>query len=165
VKIQILHLEEGFHQFEETFKAATLHFYKDDIYPYAIDAKVSLNKFEKNITCLIEIKTKARFKCDRCLGEFNENRSEKTQVLFHLGQDSLKSDDEEIIQINPDQKEIDITGFIKEMLILSVPMKAVCKESCRGICASCGADLNSESCSCSGDSRDPRWDKLSKLLK
>jgi uncharacterized protein len=165
MRIPILHLENGIHQFEESLKGGSLHFYRDDIYPNAIDVKVNLNKFEKNITCQIEIKTKAVFKCDRCLSEFNEIRSEKNEVLFQLGQDSHISDDEEIVRISPEQKEIDMTDFIKEMLILSVPMKAICKEDCKGICASCGADLNSENCSCSGESADPRWDKLSELLK
>jgi uncharacterized metal-binding protein YceD (DUF177 family) len=29
-----------------------------------------------------------------------------------------------------------------------MPMKPLCKEDCKGICASCGANLNDDSCEC-----------------
>ena len=42
----------------------------------------------------------------------------------------------------------DLTDDIRENLLLSMPMRIKCKEDCKGLCFSCGANLNREKCSC-----------------
>jgi uncharacterized protein len=42
-------------------------------------------------------------------------------------------------------------------------MDTLCREGCKGICPSCGQDLNEQSCGCSQESSDPRWEKLRSL--
>jgi uncharacterized protein len=44
-------------------------------------------------------------------------------------------------------------------------MKLLCNENCKGICAGCGADLNTELCKCPEKPADPRWEKLLSLKK
>ena len=55
-----------------------------------------------------------------------------------------------------------VTDLLREELLLSQPTKPVCKEDCKGICAGCGAELNSEPCTCPPEV-DPRWDALKDL--
>jgi uncharacterized protein len=74
------------------------------------------------------------------------------------------SDADDIHYIAPDTKEIDITGEIRDTVLLTLPMKVLCSEDCRGLCAGCGANLNSESCRCAAPPADPRWEALRKLL-
>lgn len=52
--------------------------------------------------------------------------------------------------------EIDLAPLIAEQVILALPTKPLCAENCRGLCASCGANLNRESCSCVAPTEDPR---------
>ncbi|MCB0307937.1 MAG: DUF177 domain-containing protein [Bdellovibrionales bacterium] len=42
-----------------------------------------------------------------------------------------------------DNQELDLDEIIKEQLLLSLPMRYLCKEDCKGVCMACGADLNS----------------------
>ena len=42
----------------------------------------------------------------------------------------------------------DLTDDIRETLLLSMPIRIKCKEDCKGLCCSCGANLNTEKCSC-----------------
>lgn len=42
----------------------------------------------------------------------------------------------------------DLTDDIRETLLLSMPIRLKCKEDCKGLCCSCGANLNREKCSC-----------------
>ena len=42
----------------------------------------------------------------------------------------------------------DLTDDIRETLLLSMPIRIKCKEDCKGLCCSCGANLNKEKCSC-----------------
>lgn len=47
----------------------------------------------------------------------------------------------------------------KEQVLLSLPMKSICRTDCRGLCPSCGTNLNREACNCV-EPIDPRWAKL-----
>lgn len=44
---------------------------------------------------------------------------------------------------------VDLGEKIREELMLNYPMKFVCDETCKGLCYSCGKNLNKESCKCS----------------
>jgi hypothetical protein len=45
----------------------------------------------------------------------------------------------------------------------ALPLKPLCREECKGLCPSCGADLNKGPCSCKGKKGDPRLAALKKL--
>ncbi len=165
MKIPILHLEDGLHQFQDKITGGSLHFYRDEIYPNDILVYVDLNKFEKNISCSIKLSTRAHYICDRCLAEYDRDFNEQVDLLFHTGTTDIDSDEESVVRISPEQKEIELLPYIQEALILSIPMKLLCNKSCKGICAGCGADLNHEKCSCTEKPVDPRWEKLIALRK
>jgi len=55
---------------------------------------------------------------------------------------------------------IDLLPMLREQILVVLPERALCRESCQGLCASCGADLNAGSCDCS--SKDG-FSKLGKL--
>ncbi len=59
---------------------------------------------------------------------------------------------------------IDISRHVIDTVQLNVPMAARCSEACKGICPTCGADLNHTTCNCSREHSDPRWNALKSLL-
>ncbi|KAL9260340.1 Large ribosomal RNA subunit accumulation protein YCED homolog 1, chloroplastic-like protein [Drosera capensis] len=65
---------------------------------------------------------------------------------FEDNDDSIYLDDR--LYFPPDQKEVDISKPIRDMLHLEIRVDAVCDPACKGLCLSCGANLNSESCEC-----------------
>lgn len=165
MKIPILHLEDGSHVFEESIGEGTLDFIEKEYYPETVQVRVVLNKFKQNITCHVHLETTAHFRCDRCLEEYDQNFHDDFEMIFHIGKKDFEVDEDDVIMIAPDTKEIDFTGRIIESLVLGVPMKKLCKVDCKGICPHCGADLNKEKCKCPAGPVDPRWDELRKLLK
>lgn len=52
--------------------------------------------------------------------------------------------------------EIDLAPLIAEQVMLALPTRPLCSETCRGLCEMCGANLNHETCDCSAKTRDPR---------
>jgi uncharacterized protein len=44
---------------------------------------------------------------------------------------------------------LELGQVIKEQIILSLPMKTLCSAECKGLCATCGSNLNVKTCSCS----------------
>jgi len=53
-------------------------------------------------------------------------------------------------------EEINLAPLIKEQVMLALPTRPLCDENCRGLCGSCGVDLNQETCDCIGPTADPR---------
>ncbi len=58
---------------------------------------------------------------------------------------------------------IDLTASLREDIIIALPIKPLCAETCKGICAHCGKDLNVERCSCVPQGSDARWSALEEL--
>jgi uncharacterized protein len=52
--------------------------------------------------------------------------------------------------------EISLDPLVREQVLLALPTRPLCDETCRGLCGRCGADLNSETCRCSDEIEDPR---------
>jgi uncharacterized protein len=59
---------------------------------------------------------------------------------------------------------LDIAGWARDALALSLPDKLLCRADCAGLCAVCGADLNQAGPEHGHEQEpDPRWAKLSEL--
>jgi uncharacterized protein len=52
---------------------------------------------------------------------------------------------------------------LREQVLLSVPLKALCREDCKGLCPHCGRNLNEGECSCTEQMEDPRWAVLKEI--
>jgi uncharacterized protein len=55
-----------------------------------------------------------------------------------------------------DGKTIDLDPIVREQVLLALPMSAVCREDCKGLCAQCGQNLNEKQCGCEQKVIDPR---------
>jgi len=49
--------------------------------------------------------------------------------------------------------KVELEALVREQIYLHLPLKPVCMESCRGLCASCGENLNSGRCRCASPAR------------
>jgi uncharacterized protein len=54
--------------------------------------------------------------------------------------------------------------LVEEQVQLEVPLKALCRDDCRGLCPMCGADRNLAPCVCKPPG-DERWKSLRTLLE
>jgi uncharacterized protein len=60
-------------------------------------------------------------------------------------------------------KAIDLAPALREQILLAVPPSPVCDETCKGLCPTCGKDLNAGDCGCDNTAIDPRWAKLKSI--
>ncbi len=165
MKIPILHLLDGIHRFEETIESESLNFYQQEVYPHALHVRADVDKFRETIRCQVHLRTEAHYVCDRCLKEYEVPLDGEFELLLHVGREALETDEDNVVNLPAETLEFDLTDYITEYLILAVPMKKLCRESCKGICPGCGADLNTEPCTCTEKPVDPRWEKLRNLLQ
>ena len=71
----------------------------------------------------------------------------------------------ESFEIKPETEFMDLTEAVRQAIILALPGYPVCKESCKGLCMKCGANLNNGPCKCTstGGQDDSRWGALDAL--
>ncbi len=137
--------------------------------PIRIDARVEKIKHEVRITG--RIATHIQMVCSRCLLSHLERLDEEFEVLYlpgvaekkHLEEVELEEEDLNISYYHGDS--ISLTDLVREQLLLMLPVKPLCKENCKGLCPSCGKDLNEGDCQCSLHAGDPRLAVLGKLLR
>ncbi len=104
------------------------------------------------------IKTALSLTCVRCLEHFDFPIHSKYDIVLFpadkVENRSLALDPEEIEYIFFEGDQIDLRKIHSEQINLFTPPNPVCSESCRGICPSCGTNLNHSSCSCEPARRD-----------
>jgi uncharacterized protein len=55
-----------------------------------------------------------------------------------------------------DGKTIDTDPIVREQVLLALPMHALCRDDCKGLCGMCGQNLNEATCGCDAKGIDPR---------
>jgi uncharacterized protein len=70
-------------------------------------------------------------------------------------------DEEDIYLLKGDQ--IDLEPLVRDAVLLELPQAPLCTEGCRGLCPTCGTNLNEGTCPCETEVRDPRWAALDEL--
>jgi len=95
--------------------------------------------------------------CSRCLVKYPHELNIEVDDKFSNDQETVDRDENIIFM---DSDTLDITEIVLGNIILSLPIKRLCKEACKGLCPQCGTDLNNSSCGCVNDEADPRLEKL-----
>lgn len=108
--------------------------------------------------------------CSRCLKEYIMPIKTLFEITYHPIEE-LNKDEE--IQLKRDEMEVDFyreglietEDIVRDQILLNIPMKPLCSESCRGLCLICGNDLNKIECECEQKEIDPRFSVLQSLLR
>ncbi len=92
------------------------------------------------------IRTSARVPCRRCLAEVDCGLDRDVDVL--LTSDPDAADDPSVYTLPEAALQVDLTGVVREELVLDMPAYVLCREDCAGLCPECGAELNAGPCGC-----------------
>ena len=164
MKILLAGLRPGMHEFRFEELPARWGLENHPNLRAPVHLSVQLEKGATAIYVRNRIDTVGRFTCDRCLEEFSLPLQDEGRVIFSSDADLVTAGDEELRAYDPEAHEIDLSEDIRDLLVLAIPAKLLCREDCQGLCAGCGANLNTESCRCAATRMDPRWQPLQKLL-
>jgi uncharacterized protein len=111
-----------------------------------------------------------RVACRRCLQSFTLPVDIDLEEQFHPSVDintgaalPVDADEDALTRIDL-RHMLDLTEVVRQNLLLALPINPLCSPQCRGLCPNCGADMNSESCTCRSEEGDPRLEVLGQLL-
>lgn len=72
------------------------------------------------------------------------------------GEDEDAPDEGSHIYMEKNVPMLDLAALCWEEFALALPVKPLCRDDCKGLCPTCGANLNEGSCGCVSDEGDPR---------
>jgi uncharacterized protein len=107
--------------------------------------------------------------CARCLDEYAFGLDQPFRFVLTpraaaaTGQAALSADD--LMLSSYEGEEVDLTPLVYDQTILGLPTRPLCRDSCRGLCSRCGANLNLEPCGCPAAPPDPRLAVLHTLVR
>ena len=159
MKIQVGGLSEGHYEYD--FAAEPSELELDERFAGTVSVHVQVEKTPNQIYLTASIGATADVQCDRCLKSFQRSLTPRYQMYYLYEEpEGLNLDPMEVQVVPYGTSVIDITDDVRQTVLLSVPLKLLCKEDCKGLCPHCGKDRNIEECSCGSTVTDPRWEKL-----
>jgi uncharacterized protein len=91
----------------------------------------------------------ASVECARCLERFRLPLEAEFAALAErggMGGDESAAGEDYLLA--HDGRQVDLGDAVREQLLLALPMAALCRPDCAGLCARCGANRNAGPCAC-----------------
>lgn len=115
---------------------------------------------------------RVRLACSRCLKEFESVLASSFEMTYASRQDetthfsaqtdkALSAEESDLIFFT--RSEIDLIDGLQEQVVLSLPLRPLCREDCKGLCPRCGADRNTDDCGCETTAFHPGFEALKRL--
>ncbi|MDC0870850.1 DUF177 domain-containing protein [Flavobacteriaceae bacterium] len=168
--IPFIGLKQGKHLFEYEIDNTFFDAYGFNEFNYS-SLQVTL-VFEKKTTFFelnFEVTGTVNVDCDTSLEPFNQKINGNLPLVIKFGQE-YNDDNDEMIIIPHEYYELDVSQFIYELIILSLPTKKVHPKVLDGTMDSEALnklrelEIKKNKSSSNEDITDPRWDKLKSLI-
>lgn len=133
--------------------------------PGDLEVQVHLERHGHDILVRGHLGGNVTLSCSRCLTPFPYPVATDFDLLLSPGPVAVADKDLELTREDLDLdfyegETVDLERFLREQVLLQLPLKPLCAESCRGICPRCGADLNQEPCRCPATENSSPFAKL-----
>jgi uncharacterized metal-binding protein YceD (DUF177 family) len=103
--------------------------------------------------------------CDRCTGEFDYPLQGNYRLIVKVGGHESGDEDDDIITVAANEHELDLSQYLYEYIMLSLPIRRVHPENEKGE-STCDQEVLKKieaHITDSEDTTDPRWDKLKNI--
>ena len=106
--------------------------------------------------------------CARCVEPVEIPLSAEFDLIFRPAQADSEPLERSITapetEIGYYQKDsLSLEDVLREQVLLTLPVRTLCKPDCKGLCPRCGENRNSTACTCEEGPVDPRWEALAGL--
>ena len=109
----------------------------------------------------------ATLTCSRCLAQYETHIDSGFTIFFRKGpvvretdEDETELNDQDLVSATYSGDEIDLSHEIEEQVAMEIPLKPLCSESCKGLCPTCGKELNEGDCTCPDNSMNFKFSAL-----
>lgn len=114
----------------------------ESLYVNHFNGTLNLNRTQNGLRVRGDFNAVANATCGRCLEDFTLKLNSQFEEIFSFENKQL-SEDESLI---PEDGNVDFEPYIRDYMMLEIPINPVCKDDCRGLCDICGENLNKRDC-------------------
>lgn len=132
-----------------------------NLFETPVKVKAKLTSFSGSCKLEFEASVVLAESCDRCGKEISYDIEVKQN---HILVSKLSNEEDEGEMIEADISNFDLDELVYSDIMLNLPSKILCRETCKGLCPSCGKDLNEGPCECGNEIIDARLEILRQLL-
>ncbi len=132
----------------------------DDLTLTPLKGVINATRTTEGIYIQGQLESAAILECVRCLEETIVPLPFSLDELFFYPPQSAPPGENHV----GEDGMIDLGPLVRELSLLSLPTKVLCRPDCQGLCQECGANLNDGDCGCPEAEIDPRLDVLQQLL-
>ena len=101
--------------------------------------------------------------CRLCLEPVEGQMGHELTLVF-VAADEMGAEDDDGVHVYGQGTEIDLSNAVREEVVFAVDPYVICKSDCKGLCSRCGTNRNKQTCNCTEDHTDSRWEAL-RVLK
>ena len=147
IRIKITDIpEEGLElSFEETPQELDL-VYPDIAFEGGIQTQVRLTLIEETVATQGTVQAGLILQCGRCIKPFSYPVHLRYKADFNPKRAGKEVEDADLYFYTG--RALDLREFLREQILLALPMIPVCRADCRGLCPQCGQDRNLKDCGC-----------------
>ena len=129
-----------------------------------IQGEIGISVTEDGVVAEGKLEAKTDLACSRCLDEYLQPiRIQFTEIFSaHIADNSEYELGEQPL---PADGTIDLGPILRDYAVLDIPIRQLCREECKGLCPTCGLNLNESDCGHRQESIDPRMEVLRELLE
>lgn len=136
----------------------------------SVKLALTVVKSEEEYYCHGTMRARVKLECMRCLDPFEAERSEEVDFVIcsesHAAQMRKEGvDNEEYVLLTGGDTIVEVNEPVRQALLLSLELKPLCKEDCKGLCSVCGANKNHVDCGHVVAQVDDRWQALADLVQ
>ena len=154
----IVHQEVGYkHEFPFEFEQIQI---SDDLDLRHFEGVVTIGRTPQGLIVQADFSAETTLECVRCLNEFEYSLDWNLTELYAFSKKSVS----ESGLVLPDNAHIELQPLIREYALLEIPIKPLCKPTCKGLCAVCGEDLNKTDCGHKDIAEESPFSALKDLL-
>ncbi len=140
---------------------------RDEITVKNSSAEVRLDRQGERVLCRGRLRATVILHCDRCLAAYDYAIDNDFRLVLEVvGPDDIGREHTcsaaEMDVVALTEPEVDVKDILQQQFFLNIPVKSLCSENCKGLCAHCGQDLNRTECGCRAAGSSP-FDVLSTL--
>ncbi|MBM4301338.1 MAG: DUF177 domain-containing protein [Deltaproteobacteria bacterium] len=133
-----------------------------------ITGLVHLSKHGHDLLVRGSLSGQMELACSRCLESFAAPAAIDFDLLLAPRPPTAPAEDGELSLTDLDLdyytgEIVDLESLLREQIILMMPLKPLCNETCNGLCPQCGANLNFATCVCKTDDVNSPFAQLAKL--
>jgi uncharacterized protein len=171
--VDLKDLEQDKVALEGTFEPGQIEFGSEGIRQVApLQWNITAERAGEEVRVAGSLQTTVEASCSRCLEPARCDISKSFDLFFREREENMFDEDDDIELTEEDMRTAFFTGtrlaladILREQVLLALPMKALCRVDCKGLCPTCGTNLNLNTCNCPRERFTPHMDQLLEIKR